>query len=68
MGKKNNTTDKDMSMKQLLNATKELNPDDYEVGKMVDIQEVVEQKDDYNPDDDLNKNPKAERFGSKNHK
>ncbi len=53
MVKKNN---KKIPMDKILNITKELNPDDLEVGEMAhmkrDLQSLIEEEDDSNPDDD----------------
>ncbi len=42
---------KKVPLDKILNLTKEFNPDDIEVGEREDLQALVEQKDDYNPDD-----------------
>ncbi|AZR72831.1 hypothetical protein BBF96_05160 [Anoxybacter fermentans] len=54
---------KKIPMKQILNMTKELSPDDLEVGELEDFQTMIEQKDDYSPDDDLINNSRIDRLG-----
>lgn len=57
------TKGKNIPMEQILNMTKELNPDDFESGSEMDLQAMIEQRDDYNPDDQLFPNPKVTRLG-----
>lgn len=59
---------KQLPMEQILQMTKELNPDDFddadfETGDEFDGQAMIEQRDDYNPDDDIMPNPIAIHLG-----
>lgn len=48
---KNPRKRKDVALEKVLNITENMSPDDLEIGKLGDLQNLVEKKDDLNPDD-----------------